>query len=635
MTRQSDPFRSGAVSWLRRIAVFALAATLIGCAQLPSLNPPRASDRAWVHHEVEPALPHREIVSRSLYLHMRDGVKIAVDVHLPASLGEGERLPTILHASRYYRSYDIAAPLRWKFRQPNETVRRFLANGYAWVSIDARGSGASFGSRVAPWGGEELGDYTEIVDWLLRQPWSDGHVGAWGRAYDGTAAVMLLGRGHPAVRAAVAEFSLFDLYADVAYPGGIHLESFTREWERTNDVLDRNRPGPVAPGWIARVALRGVRPVDDDPKRRLLRAAVAEHEFNWKAHETAVRAQFRDDIWYFDPALRLAMFSPYGHVRGIDESGAPISLYAGWMAGAYQRGAIHQFMTLTHPGNRLVIGPWNHGGRQVATPGRSRSARFDFVADQLRFFDHHLRGIDTGIAAEPPVHYFTMVEGRWNTAAAWPPPATPRSYYFGPEAGLSGSEPREAEAYDTYRVDLDAGTGRHSRWRSVLNQGPVRYADRVERDELLLSYTTSPLEADLEVTGHPVVSLHVASSATDGTFFAYLEEVTPEGEVRLITEGHLRALHRRIRDDAPLYKSPVPHRTFHQEDAEPLTPGEVVELTFDLLPTSYRFSKGHRIRVAIAGADRDHFELPPGPPPTLKVYRDPARPSRIVLPVVD
>ncbi len=619
-----------AAQWL---ALPLLLVSLSACGRIPLLAP-KTTDASWAPYEVAPPLTEKQIETRSFYITMRDGTKIAVDLHLPADKPEGEKIPTILHATRYYRSYDVSPFFRWRFSQPNERVRRFLGNGYAWIDVDARGSGASFGTRLAPWSPDEVKDYAEIVDWILKQGWSNGEVGAWGRSYDGSSALMLLTQAHPAVKAVVPEFALFDLYTDVAYPGGLHLSEFTRRWGELNDALDRNEIDEALPGVMTGLALRGVRPVDDDGKKVSLKKAVEEHRYNWKPYETAVRAQFRDDIWYYDPSLRLKMFSPHGSIDRLNDSGAAVYTYAGWLDGAYQRGAIHAHMSLDNPANRLVLGPWNHGGSVDSSPPAPRPSDFDRVADQIRFFNATLKGEDNGLADEPRVHYYTMAEGVWKASDEWPPSSSPQHLYFGPLGSLTRSAPNSGGQFDEYTVDYETGTGKLSRWNSVLGGYPVKYEDRIERDQLLLTYTTEPLKEEVEVTGHPFVTLYVSSSATDGGLFVYLEDVTPKGEVRLITEGQLRALHRKLSTDKPLYDSPAPYHSFLQKDAEPLEPGRITQFVFDLLPTSYLFKKGHRIRVAIAGADRDHFELSPGPPPDLKVYRDALQSSHIVLPTI-
>ena len=140
------------------------------------------------------------------------------------------------------------------------------------------------------------------------------------------------------------------------------------------------------------------------------------------------------------------------------------------------------------------------------------------------------------------------------------------------------------------------------------------------------------LVADLEVTGHPRVVLYVAADAADAGVFVYLEDVAPDGRVEYVTEGMLRALHRKT-TGAP-YRSPVPYRSFTRADGSPLVPGEPAILEIALYPTSYQFKAGHAIRLAVAGADVDHF-APVEPSPTaLRIHRGDPHPSRIVLPTM-
>jgi putative CocE/NonD family hydrolase len=135
------------------------------------------------------------------------------------------------------------------------------------------------------------------------------------------------------------------------------------------------------------------------------------------------------------------------------------------------------------------------------------------------------------------------------------------------------------------------------------------------------------------VTGHPIVHLFAESTARDGAVHAYLEDVDPGGRVTLVTEGHLRLLHRKLSEARPPYRSAVPYRSYEKADAAPMEQGEIAELCFDLLPISYVFFAGHSLRVAIAGADRDHFApIAPGAP-TLRFHCGGVYPARIELPV--
>jgi len=225
----------------------------------------------------------------------------------------------------------------------------------------------------------------------------------------------------------------------------------------------------------------------------------------------------------------------------------------------------------------------------------------------------------------------------YSTSTQWPPPSSPTQLYFHANKQLSEKRPQKEAPPDRYHVDPTAGTGPHSRWNTLVGislNNP--YPDRQEQDKKLIVYTTKPLPEDLEVTGHPVATVYLSANATDTTLFVYLEDVTPEGDVHYVTEGELRALHRKWQptETTPNTALPIPSRTFRRADAAPLIPGEVVPLTLDLLPVSYLFKKGHRIRVALAGADKDHFQLLDNPAPTWQIWHTLKRPSHIDLPVV-
>ena len=131
------------------------------------------------------------------------------------------------------------------------------------------------------------------------------------------------------------------------------------------------------------------------------------------------------------------------------------------------------------------------------------------------------------------------------------------------------------------------------------------------------------------------MTVYVASTHSDGAFIVYLEDVAPDGRVTYITEGQLRAVMRRVTDEEPLYRKYGPHRSERRADAMPLVPGEIAELTFDLWATSVLIKERHRIRVAIAGADKDSFLRYPrdGGVPTISVARNNSFASRIDLPM--
>ncbi len=576
----------------------------------------------------------------SQYLTMRDGVKIAIDIYLPDPLPENQTIPTLLHQTRYWRAIDY----RWlvsffKDDGPRGLIgtyaRRFLQNGYAWVDVDVRGSGASYGSRPVAYSQEEVRDGAEIVDWIVSQPWSNGTVGAMGISYSGGTAEMLLVNQHPAVKAIAPMFSGYDLYSEIAFPGGIHLSSFTKTWTAINHHLDRNQL-PFR-GWMADLMVRGVRPVDGPQQYEFLSQALQDHKRNWNPYEEASGIIFRDDPPPSGQATNIDIISPQTYSRKIIDSGAAIYSYSGWFDGGYPLAAIKRYQDYQQPSHHLRIGPWDHGGKRRISPNHLGPATFDHFGELLRFFDTHLKGLHTGIAQEAPVHYFTMGEERWKSSHEWPPPATSTAFYLHQEHSLSMAIPDKAERPDSYQVNLTTGTGQHTRWNTLVGISlPNPYPDRREKDGKLVLYTSAPLKKSVEVTGHPILTLFLSSSTPDTTVFAYLEDVTPEGEVHYITEGQLRALHRKWNPTREIPGSPRPRpvRSFRRQDGHLLQPGEIVSLVFDLLPTSYQFKKGHRIRLALSGADKDHFQPLEGPSPTWSIWHSSGYPSRIDLPIV-
>jgi hypothetical protein len=580
---------------------------------------------------------------RSFYLTMRDGVKIAVDLCLPHRVTPGARLPAILHQTRYWRAIDFRWPvglLAGRNMYDMLKIRpAFLDHGYAWISVDVRGSGASYGHQTGPYPPESVEDVRRIADWIVDQPWSNGKIGVYGISYDGLTAISALRAGHPAIVACAPTYTVFDLYPDIAGIGGVPFSWFHRTWGLGTKTLDANQIGFYS-GLLPKLVTRGVRPVDADRDRTLLAQAVRDHARNWDVYETALRVSCRDDSLPYDPGWSLNSFSPHVHLEEIEASGAAIYAYSGWMDASFQQAAIRYFLNLKNPGNRLTIGPWDHGGRYNVSPTVQRKNNYrQHIAELLHFFGVHLNAVDVpaGIPGQKPVRYFTLVEDLWKEAEAWPPPnSQARTYYLAAGNSLSADRPAGAEGCDAYRVDYSAGTGSASRWDSLIGglHKPNVYSDRVEQDKKLLVYTSAPLAEPMEVTGHPLVRLYVTSTARDGNFFAYLEDVDEQGGVTYVTEGMLRAMHRKLSDRTPPYRDPAPYRTFDRVDAAPLEPGEVTELVFDLLPTSYLFRAGHCVRLALAGADRDHFFSPPGEPPVLHFHRDGEHPSRVELTVI-
>jgi len=604
---------------------------------LTSCTPPRlGTDKAWW---LDQPIADRDLIQKlptrkSLYVPMRDRTRIATDIYLPSDYIAGTKLPTILLQTRYYRAFDVRWPASIFAERFTATIKNFTANGYAVVATDTRGSGASFNTIDAPWSPAEVYDGSDLVSWIIQQTWSDGKVGSLGTSYDGTSAEMLLTTKHPAIKAIAPRFSLFDCYTDVAFPGGIHLSWFTKNWSIGNKALDSGDTG-LALGFIKGIFLKGALPVDEPNAKSLLKEAIAEHENNHDVFKDMLGVTYREDRTV--RGFSFADVCPFGFIRELQSTKVPIYSYSGWFDGAYQTSAINRFLTVKNPGSRLIIGPWDHGGKRNISPySTGRAPAFSHQLELLRFFDLYLKGKSTGIEKENPVWFYTMGEEKWHSAPSWPPPGGKKVDIFLSDSHTLSYQPPVVEvANDTYKVNVTAGTGDNSRWNSLFNTDgrAIEYWDRRDEDRKLLVYDTNPLQDDLIVTGSAIIKLYLASNTKDGEVFVYLEDVYPDGSVQYVTEGELRALHRKESKEAAPYNSMGVNRSFSRDDGENLIPGRTTEMRFELLATSYQFKEGHRIRVAIAGADKDHFAFLAGQVPTYRIEHSRSYPSKIELPV--
>jgi len=577
----------------------------------------------------------------SSYVTMRDGVRLAVDAYLPSDSDRAafaKRLPTIIIFTPYYRRFAMRSDAP-PSSEPSISAGRyrdfFVPRGYALVVVDVRGTGASFGVREGFRSPKERDDYREIVEWIVKQGWSNGAVAATGISYVGAAADFLASTGHPAVKAIAPLSSVWDTYSDHYYPGGLLLNRLAETYDELMIALDHGRGELLGKfAYYKDPHLSGPAPVDEDGDGVLLKAALTEHLGNFHMPDFIREFAFKEEGLPYDSSFSSASFSPYAYCRGVRPDVAVYSV-SGWMDGAgYANSAIARFLSLPNPKRHLLLGPWDHGARANVSPLRTQpDPEFPLLAELLRFFDHYLIGLDTGLEREEPVHYFTMIEERWRAGSHWPPHDRTTQLYFAGDGRLA-VEPGAA-GEDRYRVDFTLATGPHTRY-GRLAALDVRdyYTDWDGRDARMLCYTSEPLAADHELSGHPCVTLHLSASEADAALHVYLEDVAPDGTCRYVTEGMLRALHRKERP-APDHRQVVgPYHSYARADSAPLVPGEVATLRFSLLPTSWRIAAGHRLRVAIAGADADNYgQVPHGRPPILSIRRGGVHASSIDLPL--
>jgi putative CocE/NonD family hydrolase len=305
---------------------------------------------------------------QSLYVPVSDGVRLAVDVWLPVErIAGGERISTAFRAARYHRAEQLPDP------GPEADSNRaagelWTSAGFALVVADARGTGASFGSRTIELGPGEIADYGELIDWVAAQPWSNGRVGVYGTSYEGQAAELVGGLGNPHVVAVAALFSPLDPYRELFYPGGCATGARFARWMCESQIRDGDA------GAIERLSeLTGVpaeelslppqvKPVDGPDGSALLEAAIGDHQCNVDMHKLLDLAPFSDDRL---AGLDWEATSPAAARQKIEGNGTPMLIRAGWLDAVFAAGALRRFATFTNH-QEVEIGPWGHGGGSFA-----------------------------------------------------------------------------------------------------------------------------------------------------------------------------------------------------------------------------------------------------------------------------
>lgn len=532
--------------------------------------------------------------------------------------------PALLVFTPYYRRFRCTDTAVESAPQAAWYRDFFVPRGYALVVVDVRGTGASFGTRDSLRSPSERLDYGEVAQWISEQDWSDGRVGATGISYPGAASCFLASTAHPSVRAIAPLFAISDIYSEQIYPGGMTSKIWTVDYQDVIDSLDQDDRERVH-GYAAtrHPSLQGPHPVDGDANGELLAQAILEHRHNFNLNDIAPELMFRDEGTLHDPGLSFLTCSPCHTLLQTREDVAIYSVSGWYDGGGYANASISRFLSTKSKSKYLLLGPWDHGAQTDISPWRTTEVPdFPLLAELLRFFDHHLMGLPTGLEHEQPVHYFSVHAEQWHSAPNWPPVRESLTLYAAHSGALERRCPPD-EVRDAFQADFSFSTGTNTRWERL--GGVVveeYYPDWGEREQRLLSYTTAALDDPLELTGHITAHLSLLCSQPDASVFVFASEIDADGVSHYITEGMLRAIHRRLSDPPAEYRTSWPFRSYARKDLRLMEPGKIETLVIPLLPVSWTLQPGSRLRISISGADRQHFPcLPHGRPPLLEVVR--------------
>lgn len=515
---------------------------------------------------------------------MSDGITLSADLYRPRG---GDTFPTLLLRTPYESTRDVF--IEWAVW--------WAKRGYAVVVEDNRGKFESEGTFYAY--RDDGRDGHDTLAWIARQPWYDGKIGTSGRSYGGIFQWQLAPYRSPYLTAMAPQVVMGDFFRDCHYIGG------ALQW-----------------------ALTIMAAVVFSTQLTLTQKGCAHFFGNERFYrhlpliDADVEAIGRE-IPYFRDWLRHPTYDDYWRALNIEERlgeiDVPVYQQGGWFDpyvgpmfrlwnGMRERGHSER----ARKNQKIYVGPWTHNMTDSTRLGDidfGPGGQFDLKAEDLRWFDHWLKGIDNGITTEPPVRIFVMGENQWRFEHEWPLARAVQTPYYLHSGGHAnslygdgtltperpGGEPPDRYEYDPERPVATLG-GNNSTWEMMkyaadqILPGPVDQRPLEKRDDVLV-YTSLVLERDLEVTGPLEVVLYAASSARDTDFTAKLSDVQPEGQVLNLAEGILRARYR---------------KSF--ERTELLRPGEPECYRIELAPTSNVFRRGHRIRLDISSSNFPRFD---------------------------
>jgi putative CocE/NonD family hydrolase len=517
------------------------------------------------------------IVDKDVRVRMRDGVELVVDVFRPDTQ---EKVPALLAISPY--SKDIQSlPLPSGLGKAMEygsveagDPKQIVDGGYAQVIPDPRGIGKSDGIFYNWYSDQEARDGYDLVEWAAAQPWCNGNVGMVGVSYFAVIQYLVAAQQPPHLKAIYPYDGWGDTYRDVMYHGGIPSIFGFRMYAGTV----ANEAVSIAKQTYTEHELKSLiqRLIDDESTNyKMSPGIVATLMAKDTRHVSLDYIVFREDgpfYWERSPRTR-------NHLIEVP---------------TYLASELHSYTTSMHlPGattwgweqitapKKLTLLPW-----QSTKPGGPAERPYDQWHDEIfRWFDHWLKGVDTGIMSEPPVKIWVRGAEHWITSDEWPLLGRTQwtKLFLRAGGGLSQSAPDGDEPVDTLH------------YKTAL---PV-FGPPLSPKPDILAYETEPFESDWQVVGPLVLNLNAALTSGDGDFLVQVRDVNPDGTSACLTRGWLKASHREV--DAAQSK---PWRPFHPHtNPQPVPEGQVLTYAIEVQPIANVFMAGHRLRLEIWPCD--------------------------------
>jgi putative CocE/NonD family hydrolase len=547
------------------------------------------------------AVASGETVLKDVHVPMSDGVDLLADVHLPAGL-QG-RFPTSLTITGYGKGGVITT------QAAGGDV--LVTHGYASVIVDDRGTGASGGSWDS-WGERTRADYPELLDWIVRQPWSDGRIGLTGTSYMGITSLFAAATGRPAVKGVFAVVPMADAYRDITFAGGQLNTAFI-------------------PLWMGLVTGLGLAP-GASPE------AIRDHLLALGQFQVPTVAASATGG---DPAYDGAFWRQRSPIEAVDHIKVPTFIVGG-LDDLFQRGEPLLYERLApRVDARLLIGPWTH---IAAGNGLPRDGVPSVDALRLQWFDQHVRGLDAHTSCIPKVTQFVRGVDRYQSSPTWPVPgiAARRTYLRG-DGTLTSAKGTAGEVGRQYVQAPVTGpcTRSTAQWLiGAIDQTPCATDNRLD-EATTLTYTSAPVTSATTINGPVEADVWVKTTGTDASVSVAVSDVAPDGSSRGLTNGLLLASRRAVepaRSRVLDGQSIQPWHPFTRAGVLPVVAGQPMLLPIEVFPTSATLLPGHRLRITISPYDVPHA-LPPAPSlltslgGVVTVLSDAAHPSSVVLPI--